>query len=845
MLLHWAAWGGGSGLNVVVVVNQNSTNSIQLGNYYLEQRSVPPQNLLRLAWPGGRVSWTKTEYTTYLLNPLLAMLSARQLTNQIDYVLLSMDIPYRITDTNGANATTSGLFYGFKPDGPGGSCSLPAASLNAYAGSEGIFRATPPTSPNSNSFLVTMITASNLPLARMIIDQGRLGDGTFPSQPAYLAKSDDRLRNIRYLLFDDAIFNTRLRGDYNLVKTNTNAVNLGYELGYQNGLGLYSAPPGVFAPGAMADTLTSFSGILFEPNDQTPMLVFLAAGAAGSFGPVIEPCAYFQKFASPQIFFYQSRGFTLAECYYMGVTNPYQGLLVGEPLSAPFASPPSGGWANLVAGARLAGTTNLGVAFASGATGLPVQQVDLFVDGLKSQTLTNIPPRQGNTVTVLVNGKAANYTVPAGATLKSVVTGVANAINGLPNAKMLASAHGDRVEMQSTDINLRATSIPLNAQTSQGSASLLTTFIVPSDPVFLDSTARGLRSYTITNIPQAGDYLQLRAVKTNGQIVTVAMTNQVASTNLADFARAFFAKVNAEPALQGPDGLAIEDINMHEDYPYNVYIYGVNDHSGEFNVVARSPGWQESQIQVTWTASRMSLSPSGTLRLDENLTDLRPRAHIYLAAGLPSLAFQFSLSTTQLADGVHELTAVAYEGTHVHTQKLSPWSVEIHNTTLNATLTLTSGASNTVLGLPLQFAVAAAGGAVTNIELFGQGGSLGSVSGQATAQFTVPSESLGVGLLPFYAVVSANGKQFRTAQQWVRVVAAGSPEPAFPIFLTAPPPLLSWTATAGRPYEVLKATNVANPFQPVAFVTPTNGSGSWVDTNAPSGSAFYRVRTSQ
>src|SRR5258707_10533714 len=89
------AFAGGSGLNVVVVVNQNSTNSVQLGNYYCEQRNVPPQNLLRINWAGGTVEWTNTDYNTFLLNPLLAMLATRQLTNQIDYILLSMDIPYR------------------------------------------------------------------------------------------------------------------------------------------------------------------------------------------------------------------------------------------------------------------------------------------------------------------------------------------------------------------------------------------------------------------------------------------------------------------------------------------------------------------------------------------------------------------------------------------------------------------------------------------------------------------------------------------------------------------------------------------------------------------------------
>src|SRR2546422_3159434 len=83
---------GGSGLNVAVVVNQNSTNSVPLGNYYCEQRNVPPQNLLRINWSGGNVNWTSSELNTFLVSPLLAMLSSRQLTNQIDYVVLSMDI---------------------------------------------------------------------------------------------------------------------------------------------------------------------------------------------------------------------------------------------------------------------------------------------------------------------------------------------------------------------------------------------------------------------------------------------------------------------------------------------------------------------------------------------------------------------------------------------------------------------------------------------------------------------------------------------------------------------------------------------------------------------------------
>src|SRR6516225_5488074 len=98
-------WAGGSGLNVLVVVNQNSTNSVQLGNYYCERRHVPPQNYLRINWPGGNVDWNSNDFKTYLLNPILGAVTSRQLTNQIDYVVLSMDIPYRVYQAGSGSGT--------------------------------------------------------------------------------------------------------------------------------------------------------------------------------------------------------------------------------------------------------------------------------------------------------------------------------------------------------------------------------------------------------------------------------------------------------------------------------------------------------------------------------------------------------------------------------------------------------------------------------------------------------------------------------------------------------------------------------------------------------------------
>ena len=211
-------WAGGSGLNVVVVVNQTSTNSVQLGNYYCELRQVPPQNLLRINWTGGNILWSTTDFTNTLLNPLLAMLSSQKLTNQIDYVVLSMDIPYRVLgDTNNdgnENSTTAALFYGFKNDPHDTTmCEIAPNSVNAYAGSESIFRATPPTT-GSNFFLTTMITGTSLAEAEMVVHQGAISDGTFPSQTVWLGKSTDVDRNVRYAAFDNTVFNAPVAREF-------------------------------------------------------------------------------------------------------------------------------------------------------------------------------------------------------------------------------------------------------------------------------------------------------------------------------------------------------------------------------------------------------------------------------------------------------------------------------------------------------------------------------------------------------------------------------------------------------------------------------------------------------
>ena len=754
------SWGGGSGLNTVVVVNQTSSNSLAVGNFFCERRQVPPQNVLRVNWTGGNVSWTLAQCQSVLATPLQAMLAARGLAGQIDCVALSLDIPYRVTAGSSVNSTTSVLFYGFKTNtaapGPGlpASCSLPPDSANAYMGREMPFRLTPP-GTNTNSFLAIMLTAYTPDEALLLVDQGVRSDGSCPTQTVLLEKTTDTARNVRYLAFDNAIFDARASGRLALVRTNSNQLpGLTNLLGLDTGVATFTMSTNSFVPGAIADTLTSTSGFLFENSGQTPVLGFLRAGAVGSYGAVVEPCNYLEKFPDPLDYFYQARGFSLVEAYYLSLRNPYQGIMVGEPLAAPFAQPGRGAWPGLPDDALLTGTTNLSLAFSAVDTARPLQQVDLFIDGTFAATLTNVAPAPGNVLAVTLNGTALSYTVPANATLTSVTAGLMGQINSASNTtSVLGWAFGDRMELDSFAAATLGPQVTITTGQVAGSADALTTFVAASRTNFLDSIARGYRSFAVTGTSGSGDYLQATITKTNGEMVMLGVTNGPTPVNTVQLAQQLLALLNATTALRETNGVSAED----------TYPSGTNNI--QFLLYARTAGWSAAQMQITLQAStNLTLAPTGACQFDENLSDLRPRNHLYVTAGATNLSFDFPLSTATLADGDHELTAVAYEGSHVRTQTRTTRRVHIRNTTLSARLDV-AGINNT-----LQFTVTASTSTIARIELFGTGGSWGVVSNQSVASFSLAATNLGTGLHSFYALVTdPAGHQYRVAGGAIRV----------------------------------------------------------------------------
>jgi uncharacterized protein (TIGR03790 family) len=831
---------GSSGLNVIVVVNQNSSNSLQLANDYCELRNVPPQNVLRLTntWSGGSVYCSADEFQTNLLTPLLGMIDANGLGIQAQLVLLSMDLPYTVVGTNGWNSTTSALFYGFKPDdappGPNlpASCSLPAAAFNSYAFSEMAFADNPPTTAPTNAFLAMLLTDTNLATAEATMRRAIASDGTFPDQSVILEKTSDPFRNVRFYEFDNSVFEAQVRGDNAVSRILSDSTGITNLLGLQTGLTTYSIPANAYVPGSIGDNLTSYGGRIFNSAGQTVLLEFLEAGAAASYGTVVEPCNYPQKFPSPLDYFYQLRGFCNAESYYQSVQYPYQGLMVGEPLAAPFALRGAGEWGwpdtNAVV---LTGLTNLTATFSAAGVTLPLSRVDLFIDGTYYETVTNIPPTAGDILSVSINGVPSSYVVPPNASISSVASGLAVAINAASGINMVgAEAVGDRILLRSLDAALPGASISVQSSASNALGSP-TTYVNAARGTFLDSVATGYHNILVSNTPAVGDWLRLDITETNGQQYSYSVTNQTEGTTIGQFMVNLYNTIYSASALDTPSGLYPTDFDDESSSGY-----------ADFDLYANTAGLSASALQVTFTASPdLVVQTPATSLLQDNLSDLQARNHLYIASGNLSLFTQWPLATTALADGYHQLTAVAYEGTSVQTQTIINQNVIVQNTPLLATLNTLYGGSNTDVGATLQFSVVANTNPISTIQLYSTGGLLATATNVSTATFAVPGATLGVGLHPFYALVtSGSGAQYRTATTWIRLIGA---EPTLSMSATANPLTLNWSATAGRAYGILMATNLNGPFNLIDTVTPSNNAGVWIDTNTTTSPSYYLLRT--
>lgn len=352
-----ATAGAQSGDHVAVVVNELSPRSIQVGEYYVQRRGVPPSHVVRVRTALKDVV-SRDEYTNEIEIPLMIALRGAGLQDRVHYLVLSKDIPLRVEGTGGRDGTTASvdseltLLYRHMV---GELVLTRGAIANPYfLGTKSIRDARPFTHREHDIFLVSRLEGFTAHDAMQLVDRcsapsssgqivldqrgevaNRLGD-------AWLDAADAKLR--------EAGMDGRVAIGA-APKVADGAPVLGY---YSWGstdpdnrrrtLGL------TFAPGAIAATYVSTDARTFReppadwaPLEQARTAVFAGSrqsltadlireGVSGAAGHVAEP--YLQSVVRPDTLFpAYLAGFNLVESFYLAMPSlSWQTVVVGDPL---------------------------------------------------------------------------------------------------------------------------------------------------------------------------------------------------------------------------------------------------------------------------------------------------------------------------------------------------------------------------------------------------------------------------------------------------------------------------------------------------------------------------------
>jgi uncharacterized protein (TIGR03790 family) len=309
---------------LAVIVNDDDPDSVQIGEYYQRQRKLPAENVVHvhLGLAPGAISIDRKAFAA-------VKSQVDQTTpHQVQAYALAWTTPFRVDCMSITTAFAAGFDEAFCATG------CVPTKISPYF--------------NSNSWApyrhyhwrpAMMLAGASVTEVKKLIDRGVNADGTAPKGTGYLVETRDKFRSVRSPLFDPLI---QLVGKkFELVHLRTDFIEdkkdvLFYFTGAAD---VPKIGSNTYRPGAMTDHLTSAGGVLNSTRGQMSVLRWLEAGATASFGAVVEPCNFPQKFPNPALAVMRYLGGdTAIEAYWKSVAMPGQGVFVGEPLARPFGA---------------------------------------------------------------------------------------------------------------------------------------------------------------------------------------------------------------------------------------------------------------------------------------------------------------------------------------------------------------------------------------------------------------------------------------------------------------------------------------------------------------------------
>ena len=352
-----------SGANVLLVVNEASSDSARIAEHYTRVRSVPAEQVLRIkAEVADEIE--RPVFEAQIQTPIAVWLRQHAAQDRILYIVLTKGIPLRVKGTSGREGTVASvdseltLLYrrllGATP---------PVAGLidNPYfLGGAPVALAKTFSHQASDLYLVTRLDGFTVSDVLALIDRGAapVREGRIlldhkaglddPVGNHWLKAAADRLTALG---FGERVVNEAteqvLSGEKNVLGyyswgSNDRAITrrrfgFGFVPGAIAGMFVssdgrtFNEPPDAWTIGAWNDKATYFAG---SPQSLAGDLI--REGVTGVAGHVAEP--YLDGTIRPDILFpaYLS-GFNLAESFYQAMRYvSWQTVVVGDPLCAPF-----------------------------------------------------------------------------------------------------------------------------------------------------------------------------------------------------------------------------------------------------------------------------------------------------------------------------------------------------------------------------------------------------------------------------------------------------------------------------------------------------------------------------
>ncbi len=354
---------------VLIVVNSNSADSQEIGEYYRQMRNIPAGHVVTITATTNQ-SIAESDYYTDVRDPIRDHIQANGLQEKILYIVTTRGVPLKVTgsDQRALDSLLADL-YGTVTTGWGGEY----GSDNPYYLDSSRFTS------SYGTVLVARLSGPSVEHVKGLVDRAlyaeqHLDAGTGTAWIDLRGLKPD-LNNWYYSQAERYIETAGGRiaaeGIETVVDRNEEMFPNGTcdnTLFYYGWYSPHSFQPifdGYLKVGSVAWHLDSASAaILTDLSDPNWSVQMIARGATSVAGAVREP--YTQALQAGGIFYERFfRGYTAAESWYASIPNTHWMMVfVGDPLYAPFREPPvadavAPAISNVAAGAEIAHTVRV------------------------------------------------------------------------------------------------------------------------------------------------------------------------------------------------------------------------------------------------------------------------------------------------------------------------------------------------------------------------------------------------------------------------------------------------------------------------------------------------------